>query len=275
VTASIGAALTQTFNLTVIPAGPTLTANSFLNGAGFQRGYISPCSIATIIGAGLAPGIQGVVIPTTPVGPLPYLLAGDRVSFANGQAPIFNVAHVGNQEQVTVQVPCDLTPGSNVPVTVNVSGGSITVNVTVLPASPGIFETVGSDGHGYAVLLRQDGSFVSLTNPARRNEIIRMYVTGMGPTSPVVGTNQFPTPVTDANVTGQVIVGVNNAGVRVVSARVAPNLIGVFEIAFQVPSDAITGNTVVLSVAVNVPGDVDANGRQITRFSNGSDIPIQ
>jgi uncharacterized protein (TIGR03437 family) len=159
-------------------------------------------------------------------------------------------------------------------VTVNVSGGSAAVNVTVLPASPGIFETVMSDGVRRAVLLRQDGSFVSLANPARR-EIIRMYVTGMGPTVPAVGTNQFPSPVTDANVSGQVIVGIDNAGVRVVSARAAPNLIGVFEIAFEVPSNAPTGNNVVLSVAVNVSGDADVNGRQVTRFSNGSTIPIQ
>jgi hypothetical protein len=69
-------------------------------------------------------------------------------------------------------------------------------------------------------------------------------------------------------VLGQVIVGVNNAGARVVTSRVAPNLIGVLEVAFQVPSDAPTSNDVVLSVAVNAPGDGQ------TRFSNGSKIPV-
>jgi len=66
-----------------------------------------------------------------------------------------------------------------------------------------------------------------------------------------------------------VIVGVNNAGARVISARLAPSLIGVYEVAFQVDSNAPIGNDIVLSLAVNVPGD------QSTRFSAGSKIPIQ
>ena len=84
-----------------------------------------------------------------------------------------------------------------------------------------------------------------------------------------MATGALPVPGSDALVTGQVIVGVNNAGARVVTARLSPNLIGVYEVAFQVPSDAPTGNDIVLSVAVNAPGDGQ------TRFSNGSKLPIQ
>jgi hypothetical protein len=46
-------------------------------------------------------------------------------------------------------------------------------------------------------------------------------------------------------------------------------MIGVYEVAFQVDSNAPIGNDIVLSLAVNVPGD------QSTRFSAGSKIPIQ
>ena len=67
----------------------------------------------------------------------------------------------------------------------------------------------------------------------------------------------------------EVIVGVNNSGVRVVSSRVAPTQVGIYEIAFQVDSDAPTGNNIVLSVAVN------ATDGSPTQFSNGSKIPIQ
>jgi len=41
-----------------VPPAPTLTAGNFYNGADFKAGSISPCSIATIIAPGLAPGIQ-------------------------------------------------------------------------------------------------------------------------------------------------------------------------------------------------------------------------
>jgi uncharacterized protein (TIGR03437 family) len=255
VTATVGS-FTQTFSLTVMPPGPTLTASSFYNGADFKAGSISPCSIATIIAPGLAPGIQGVVTPGSLFGPLPYLLASDAVSFNGTAAPIFNVANVGGQQQITVQVPCEVTPSSAVSVAVTVgTAPPDTVSVPVLAASPGIFETTMSDGVSRAVIVRQDGSFVSLANPARRGETVRAYATGLGVTSPTVGTNAIAIPGADAIVQGILIMGVINTigqaeGVRVSTARVAPDLIGVFEIPFQVPSDAATGNNVSFSIGV-------------------------
>ncbi len=155
------------------------------------------------------------------------------------------------------------------PITVNVGGGSATLNMPVQLANPGILETLMSDSVRRAVVVRPDGTFVSVQNPARRGEVVRVFVTGMGATNPAVGSGSLPVPGADSLVAGQVIVGVNNAGARVVTSRLAPNLIGVAEIAFQVPSDAPTGNDVVLSVAVNAPSDSQ------TRFSNGSKLPIQ
>jgi uncharacterized protein (TIGR03437 family) len=165
-------------------------------------------------------------------------------------------------------VPCDVTPGNNVAVTVNVSGGSGTLNIPIMPASPGVFLTTMSDGQQRIVAVRPDGSFVSVENPARRGEIVHVYVTGLGTVSPPIATNSIPVPGTDSNVVGQVIVGVNNAGTRLVSARLAQNLIGVYDVAFQVPSDAPAGNDVIFSVGVNASNDTQ------TRYSAGTKIPI-
>jgi uncharacterized protein (TIGR03437 family) len=268
VTASLGS-FNQSFTLTVIPPGPNLSSGRIVNGADFQVNSISPCSMASMQATGLAPTLQGTLVAGVPVGPLPYTLGGDKVTVNNTPAPIFSLSHMNAQEQITFQIPCDATPGSNIPLTVNVGGGSATTNITILPGSPGIYSTTMSDGVNRAVLARPDGSWVSLQNPARRGEIITVYVTGLGPVSPAVGTDSIAVPGTDSLVTGQVIVGVNNAGARLIKARLAPSLIGVYEVAFQVPSDAPTGNDVVLSVAINVPGD------PTTRFSGGSKIPIQ
>jgi uncharacterized protein (TIGR03437 family) len=276
VTATV-TSFSQTFSLTVmppVPPGPTLTASNFFNGADFQAGSISPCSIATIIAPGVASGIQGVVTPGSLFGPLPYLLASDSVSFNGTQAPIFNVANVNGQQQITVQVPCEVVAASSVAVTVTVNGVSSTVNVPVLAASPGIFETTMSDGVLRAVAIRPDGSWVSQTNPARRGEIVRAYATGLGVTSPTVGTNASAIPGTDAVVQGALIMGVTNTagqgeGVRVFNARVAPNLIGVFEIPFLVPSDAATGNNVSFSIGV-IPV-----GSSTPIYSATAKMPIQ
>jgi uncharacterized protein (TIGR03437 family) len=278
VTVTVGS-LSQAFSLTVSPAvppGPTLTASNFYNGADFKAGSISPCSIATIIAPGLAPGIQGVVTPGSLFGPLPYVLASDAVSFNGTGAPIFNVANVsGQQPQITVQVPCEVVPSSSVTVAVTVgSAPTVTVTVPVLAASPGIFETTMSDGVLRAVAVRPDGSWVTVANPARRGEIVRAYATGLGVTSPTVGTNATAIPGTDAIVQGTLIMGVTNTagqgeGVRVFDARVAPDLIGVFEIPFLMPADAATGNNVSFSIGV-IPA-----GSSTPIYSATAKIPIQ
>src|SRR5262249_50330191 len=56
VTASV-AGLSQTFNLTVSPPGPILTANGFVNAADQQVGALSPCSLATVYATGIASGL--------------------------------------------------------------------------------------------------------------------------------------------------------------------------------------------------------------------------
>jgi uncharacterized protein (TIGR03437 family) len=272
VTAQVGG-FSQTFTLTVIPPGPSLTAGSFFNTAGLQRGSLSPCSLATIIASGLAPAVQGTVLPSNAFGPWPTSFVNNsvtyKVSVNNIPAPISSVANVNGQEQIAFQVPCDVTPGSSVPINVNIGGGSATVNVAIQAASPGLFETVMSDGVRRAVAIRPDGTFVSLENPARRGEVIRVYATGMGPTLPAITTGSLGFPGIDSLVLGEVIVGLQNSGVRVISSRAASNLIGLFEVSFQVPANAPVGNDLVLSVAVNPP---DRSG---TQFSNGTKLPVQ
>ena len=259
----------QTFTLTIIPPGPALNNSSFYNAGGSNRiGALSPCSLVTVLTSGLAPNIQGMVFNTNPFGPWATTLAADKVTVNNIAAPIYSVGNVSGVEQLTFQVPCETAVGNAVPITIKVAGGSATVTFPVVAASPGIFETVMSDGARRAVVIRPDGSFVSLQNPARTGETVRVYVTGLGPTTPAMVTGALPYAGADSLALGQIIVGVNNGGTPVFTSRVSPNLIGVFEVAFQVPSNAPTGNDVVLSVAVNAPGD------SVTRYSNGSKLPI-
>jgi uncharacterized protein (TIGR03437 family) len=261
------------FTLTVIPPGPALSSNSFYNAGGLAKiGALSPCSLVTVFASGLAPNVQGMVLNTTSFGPWATSLASDTVTVASVAAPIFSVGNVNGTEQLTFQVPCETAPGNSVPITISVGGGTGTTAFPVVAASPGIFETVMSDGARRAVAVRPDGTFVSLQNPARRasgGELIRVFVTGLGPTLPAMVTGSIPVPGADLLALGQVIVGVNNSGARVVSSRVSPNLIGIYEVTFQVPADAPPGNDIVLNVAVNAVGDTQ------TRFSNGSKLPIQ
>jgi uncharacterized protein (TIGR03437 family) len=202
------------------------------------------------------------------LGALPYTVAGVSITVAGSKAPIYSVSNVNGQQQVNFQVPCDVVPANSVPVAVTVNGGTTTVNVTVRSSGPGIFETAMSDGSRQAIIIRSDGSFMdSVNNPVHPNEIVAMYITGVGPTSPAVHTNSLPPPGTAANATSTVIVGVNNAGVRVVSSQLSPDIVGVALVTFQVPASTPNG-TYVLSMGINAPDGT------VTQFSQGSKITV-
>jgi uncharacterized protein (TIGR03437 family) len=118
------------------------------------------------------------------------------------------------------------------------------------------------------MLLKADGTFVSDTNPARAGDVVRMFATGLGSTVPAVfGTGALPPMGIDALVGNTVIVGVNNQGTRLIQARLSRDVVGAYEVDFEVPS-GVSGSNIVLSLAIDVPGT-------LTQFSAGSKIPIQ
>jgi uncharacterized protein (TIGR03437 family) len=164
-----------------------------------------------------------------------------------------------------------VVPGLNVPVTVQANGGTANVTTVVRAAGPGIFESnaMSSDGVVRAVLEKADGSFVSLENPARRGETIRMYATGLGLTLPAASTDGLSPLGVDALVRAELFVGVNNNGTPLIGAKLSPDLIGVYVVDFQIPANAPQGGDIVLSLAAN---GID---RGPTQFSGGSKIPIQ
>jgi len=243
ITVSVGQ-ISGTFQLTVRPPGPVLTAQSFVNAASFRPGVV-PGGLVAISGAGLAPDVSGTVgvcdpARTTLTGPLPTQLANVEVRFGETAAPVACVANVlSGVEYVVVQAPFELGAPGAVTVTAKVGAASTAVaNVAVLSVNPGIFESVGADGTR-AVVLRPDGSYVSPQNPAQRGETVTLLATGLGPTLPRAATNTLGTG--GQNVWFPVLAGLNGYGVRVASAKYAKNMIGVYEVAIEVPLDAATG----------------------------------
>ncbi len=266
VTATVST-ISVSFSLTVTQPGPVVTSSSFYNGAGFQQGGIAPGGIVTIVGAGIAPTLQGSIVSPNEIGLLPNILAGVSVTFNGVQAPIYNVSNVSGRQSVTVQVPFETQPGA-VPVVVNVNGAMTTVTVTVLAVSPGIFEYIQLDGVKRGILLHGDGSLVTPANPANRGETLRMFATGLGQTSPAMQTNQFSPLGIDPMVALPVIVGVANEAVPVLNSIYARNLLGVYEIQFLIPNDIPSGSTIPLAIAVR-----GGNGNLV--FGNSSLITVK
>jgi len=253
-----------TFNLTARLPGPTNV--TFVNGASFVQDAVSPGAIVIIKGTGIAPGVQGLVTAYNIIGEPQPSLAGISVTFNGVTAPIYYVSTTAGQpDQVAVQVPFETQPGAASVVISAAGGGSATVFEQVQLYAPGIFQTT-IGGQQIAVAVRSDGSYVSPSNPAHAGEVIQIFVTGLGQTSPALATGSAGAP--GQSVAGSVVVGLNNGGVPLISAVPAPGMVGVYILTLQVPIDTQTGPAQPVGVVA-----FDAAGNAY--FAQGSVIPIQ
>jgi uncharacterized protein (TIGR03437 family) len=140
-------------------------------------------------------------------------------------------------------------------VTIRISGNpSVVSGIPVLPVQPGIFETVDTQTRRFVVAQHLDGRYVTPADPARLGEQIRAFFTGGGKqlaTLPTTGAAGAA-----ANYTGTVVVGVNGSGTRVISARYTPGMVGVYDVVFEVPSQATlspTDNPATLTTGAQRP----------------------
>jgi uncharacterized protein (TIGR03437 family) len=262
---------TTSFTLTAIPTG--LSGITVVNGASFQPG-ISPGSIALISGANLLPGFSGLYNAAGIVGPLPTsittgALTGLSITFNGTAAPIFYASSQNNQQQVAVQVPYEVSAGTATVVVNTPGGGTGTFMIPVQAAAPGIFQTEYS-GMSYTVAIREsDGSYISPSNPAQIGDTICVFATGLGQTTPMLETNS--TGVASATLVYAIDVGLNNAGVRLVSASPSPDQVGVFTVCMAVPAGTKTGPRQPVGIVVHTTPGVGSGDY----FGNSTYIPIQ
>jgi len=231
--------LSATASLLVAAPGPQISAASFTNAASTTLPGMTPCGLVTVIGNGLAP-TPGVFTPLNNFGLLPSSLEGVSITVQQGvvnvAAPIQAVANVNGVQQVNFQAPCELAPGvATVAVTVN--GATTTVqSVPVAVIQPGLFiSSVSASNKAYGYVISEaDGTIVTSANPAHRGQKYYVYVTGLGQATPTILTN---TTGTGQNVNVTIVVGLNNGGVPVLSARYLNGSIGAYLVEFQIPPD--------------------------------------
>jgi uncharacterized protein (TIGR03437 family) len=230
----------QSVSFTLRPGaggGPQAPLEGFVNGASFRPGWV-PGSLGTIFGTGIT-GVNGVV--TGNQVPFPTTLEGVSVTVNGVQAPIISLVNQAGQEQINVQVPFGIQAPGTATVVINNNGSELTVSdVPILRVQPGVFEFFLGEAR-FAAALHADYSVVTPENPARPGEIIQLFLTGLGPTNPVVATNA-PGPVPAALTVSAPVVGFDNAGVENFGGFYAPTLVTAYQINFRVPASAQTGN---------------------------------
>jgi uncharacterized protein (TIGR03437 family) len=245
-----------------VPQVNVVNAANFLAGRALAPGAWAAL-FPTVLTNPIAPGTQ----PQTAAPPYPSTL-GDTQVLINGTAsPLYYVA----QGQINTPLSLNLPSGGTVNVeVVRQSTGQIfgAAELALASASPALFTDGGGTGQ-VAAINAVDGSVNSASNPVVRGQYIELYGTGQGfvPGGPGDGqpsTGQVPTPATP-----QILLGSSPSNAFVPAANItysglAPTLVDVWQINFQVPTTAQAGTSVPVTVFMNnIPSGNPNNPTQI------------
>jgi uncharacterized protein (TIGR03118 family) len=165
-----------------IQAVPAITANGIVNSASFLA-PIAPGAFATIFGSGLAATTRSWAAADFVNGKLPVQLDGVSVTIDGKPAYVYYVS----PSQIDVIVPADSNTGPVQVVVTNTGVASASATAQLQTAAPAFF-SIGK----YVIATHTNGSLVGLSNvlpgatPAVPGEVIVVYGTGFGPTSPAV-----------------------------------------------------------------------------------------
>jgi uncharacterized protein (TIGR03437 family) len=259
---------------------PVITAVA--NGASFStRTFVSPGSFVSIFASGLTGPDNLSAFPNTTVNGISVLVNGKL-------APIFALA--ASAGQINALVPTDADIGASLEVVVqNQNGPSRATTVVGGAAGPGIFlvpDPSSSTRTNAAATVANSAWLVipasqakalglpacaglsplaSCGQPAHPGDYVQLYTTGLGKATPngdpngaVLPTGQVA-PVSGSPLYATVAlptVTVGGVAAKVVFCGLAPGFAGLYQVDFQIPGNAATGDNVALGISV--PGSSTA-----------------
>jgi uncharacterized protein (TIGR03437 family) len=227
--------------LTGDPTGfGAISRDQVASAAGGPPGPVAPGEIISLYGWLFGPE-TGFQASFDASGRLPTSLGEVEVFFDGVPAPLFYTGPY----QINVQVPYSVAGRTRTEVQVRFRG--VPSNVAVLdvtPASPEIFTLLGT---AEAVALNQDGSINGSARPAAPGDIVVLFATGGGETSPTIETGKpseppYPTPILPVALT------VGGRPAEVLFAGLAPGFVGLLQVNARLPAEARGRSPVGLTV---------------------------
>ncbi len=224
---------TNQYTLTPASASNQPAVVSVVNGASFTTG-ITAGSWATITGTHLA-GTTGTWSGSQIVnGKLPTMVDNVSVTIDGLSAAVYFVSPT----QINVQVPTDPNTGP-VPVVVTYNGQtSAAFTANLMPETPAFFLWSGK----YAVATREDFSLVGpttlfsgSTTPAKPGDVVILWGTGFGATTPALSSGQLVPSTQLYSVLNPPNITVGGIQATVYGAALAPGFAGLYQIAIQIP----------------------------------------
>jgi uncharacterized protein (TIGR03437 family) len=266
---------------------PAISIFAVTNPADFQPGLPLAGNLASIFTTGLDNPSNSASTITPPPGSLPIELAGVGVTINGVAAPIAGIGYLPGYQVINVQVPWETT-GQTTKIVVTQNGVSAEVNTPVVGSRLDYFSAFFADANGYGRFLHvPDFTPVTPASPAHPGEYLAAYALNLGPVSnqPADG---MPTPDSPFSVPIFVLpvcrytetLSVGNAAANVQFEGLAPGLVGVYQINFQVPL-ALSGGEVrvflmrQLDEVLHGCSDPQSGHQFLTQISRGVVLPIR
>jgi uncharacterized protein (TIGR03437 family) len=210
---------------------PLLAANGTVSAFGGQVGRpLAPGSVVQIYGSNLATAI----VPADSV-PLATEFGGVSVLIGGVAAPLYYVS----PGQVNAQIPFELSAGSSYQVQVNSKGALSTPGyIQLAEVSPGI----ASMPSGQVIAQRADFSLITADSPVHPGEAVIVYLVGLGANDTAVpsGTASPSEPLAHPLVTPTLTL--DGKQVQISFAGLTPGSVGLYQINFRVPAEALDGD---------------------------------
>lgn len=241
-----------------IPPPPDVSVGGVVNNASFapSPAAVAPGSIAAVFGSNLNDGSSVLFSDFGPDGRLLTSLGGTSVTINNIPAPMF----YSTLGQLGVQIPFEVAGQTSATIQVTVAGQtSVSRTINLDAVAPGIF-TANQQGTGIAAVLHEDGvTPVTAQNPARPNEVVVFFATGLGALTPALATGA---PSVGNQTVTAATVTIDGVQAEVQFSGAAPGFVGLNQINLRIPPNT--------RAASNIPVVLTVGGKQ----SNPVTIPV-
>jgi uncharacterized protein (TIGR03437 family) len=167
---------------------------------------------------------------------LPKSLNGASVTVGGTSAGLVLVS----DQQVIIEVPAEATAGDQPVVVTNLAGKSNSFTAKVQPSSPNIFfDSVGG------ILTKNDFSLIRPSSPAAAGDILLIFSTGNGQTTPPLTTARVP-PLTQLFNAPAATVTIGGKDAPVIYSVAAPGFPGLYQTGVRMPAGVPAGNAAVV-----------------------------
>jgi len=239
---------------------PTISQGGIVNIGNFQPGPEAIGDIVAVFGDQFTNLASAFTVNPSPP-PLQTTLGNVQVLVNGSPAPLYYVS----RQQINFQMPYETSVAQIATVQIVNTGTAGNIrSVQAETSNPHILVWAPAQASGgYGIIVNADDNTLSLpatdtglgrsTRPSRPGDVITIYCTGLGQTTPSAQDGQAASSSPLMN-TAPVTVAFSSGGAPVTAkssfAGLTPTLVGLYQVNVTIPSNVPTGTSVSLSITL-------------------------